>query len=350
MKELIQIENKKIGRNYPAFIIAEISANHGQNFNRAVSLIRKAKESGADAVKFQTYTPDTLTMDSNNKYFRVRHPEWGGQSLYQLYKKAYAPWSWFKKLKKIADDLDIAFFSTAFDKTAVDFLEELDVPAHKIASFELVDLPLIAYAARTQKPLILSTGMASISEIKEAVDIARSAGAKEIILLKCVSSYPARPQEMNLRTIPDMQKRFGCLVGFSDHALAVSTSIAAACLGAVVIEKHITLSRLIKTPDSFFSIEPQELTDLVQSIRIAENSLGRINYGLTADERKGCIYRRSLFAVRDIEKGEVLDEINIKSIRPACGLLPKYLAKVIGKRAKTNISAGTPLRWEMVVS
>ena len=330
------------------FIVAEISANHGQDFNRAVALIKKAKECGADAVKFQTYTPDTLTIDVNNKYFRIKHPKWKGQTLYQLYKKAYAPWSWFKKLKKIADDLGIIFFSTAFDKTSIDFLEELRVPFHKIASFELVDLPLIEYAAKTKKPLILSTGMATLSEIKEAVDTAERAGSQQIVLLKCVSSYPAKPQEMNLKTIAHMQKLFACPVGLSDHTLGIAVSIAAVCLGACLIEKHFTLSRRIETADNFFSIEPKELSELKQSIIIVERALGRVRYRLTDEEKKTKIFRRSLFTVRDIKKGELLTEDNVKSIRPADGLKPKYLEMILRRKAKVKIKRGMPLRRDLI--
>ncbi|MCM8787255.1 MAG: pseudaminic acid synthase [Candidatus Omnitrophica bacterium] len=330
------------------FIVAEISANHGQNFNRAVTLIKKAKECGVDAVKFQCYTPDTLTIECDNKYFIIKHPKWGGQTLYQLYKKAYTPWNWLKKLKKIAEDLGLIFFATAYDKTSVDFLEELNVPIHKIASFELVDLPLIEYIAKTKKPLILSTGMANLAEIKEAVEAAKKAGTKDIMLLKCVSSYPARYEEMNLKTIPDMQKRFKLPIGLSDHTLGIATSIAGVCLGAKLIEKHFCLSRKIKTPDSFFSLEPQELKSLVENIRNAEKSLGKIHYGLTKDEEKSKVFRRSLFVVKDIKKGEIFTESNVKSIRPANGLKPKYLNKILEKKAKTNIKKGIPLNIKFV--
>lgn len=332
------------------FIIAEISANHSQDYKRAVALIKKAKAAGADAVKFQTSTPDGLTIDVNNKYFRIKHRRWGGQTLYQLYKKAYTPWRWFKKLKKIADDAGITFFSTAFDKTAVDFLEELNVPMHKIASFELVDLPLIEYAAKTKKPLILSTGMATISEIKEAVNAAKKAGARDITLLKCVSSYPAKPEEMNLRTIPHMKKIFNCSVGLSDHTLEIGVSLAAVALGAEVIEKHFTLSRKQKTLDSFFSIEPEELKLLVDNIRAAEKALGKVNYGLTKEGRKNLVFRRSLFVVKDIKKGEIFSEDNIRSIRPAYGLKPKYLRLILGKMAKRDVKKGTPLDWIFIGS
>lgn len=338
----------KIGKGSQVFIVAEVSANHGQDFNRAVSMVRKAKECGADAVKFQAYAPDTLTIDSEKRYFKIKHPKWGGQTLYELYKKAYIPWDWLKKLKKVADDCGITFFATAFDKTAVDFLEDINVPLHKIASFELVDLPLIAYAAKTGKPLILSTGMATHSEIKEAVDTAKSSGAKDVILLKCVSDYPARPEEMNLRTIPHMRWIFGCPVGLSDHSTGVGVSIAAVSLGAVMIEKHFTLSRKIKTADSFFSIEPGDLAELVSNARIIEKAMGKVHYGLTKEEKKNRIFRRSLFAVKDIRKGDVFTEDNVRSIRPAHGMPPKYLMAVIGQRAKKNIARGYPLTFDQV--
>jgi len=330
------------------FIVAEISANHGQDFNRAVSLIKEAKRCGADAVKFQCYTPDTLTINCNNKYFKVKHHKWGGQTLYQLYQKAYTPWNWFKELKKIAEDLGIIFFATSFDKKSVDFLENLDVPIHKIASFELIDLPLIEYIAKTKKPLILSTGMATLKEIKEAIDTAKKAGAKDIILLKCVSSYPAKPEEMNLITIQDMKKRFKLPVGLSDHTLNITTSIVAISLGAKLIEKHFTLSREINTPDNFFSLEPKEFEELVKNIKIVESLIGKIHYGPTKGEKIELKNRRSLFAIKDIKKGEPFTEENIRSIRPSFGLPPKYLKLILGKKAKKDIKMGTPLTWDLI--
>lgn len=336
------------GKLKNCFIVFEISANHNQNFNRAVTLIKKAKECGADAVKFQCYTPDTLTIDCENKYFKIKHPKWGGQTLYQLYKKAYTPWSWLKKLKKVAEDLGIIFFATAYDKSSVDFLEELNVAIHKIASFELVDLPLIEYIAKTKKPLILSTGMATLNEIKEAVETAKNSGAKNIILLKCISSYPAKPEEMNLRTIPDMKKIFRLPVGLSDHTLGIATSIAAVCLGAKLIEKHFCISRKIETPDSFFSLEPLESKMLVENIRIAEKTQGKIHYGPTKDEKDSLVFRRSIFAIKDITSGEFLTEENVRSIRPGHGLKPKYLNSIIGKRARKNIKKGTPLNLNLI--
>jgi len=348
MKKSITIGDKKVGENFPVFVIAEVSANHGQNFERAVNMIKAAKECGADAIKFQCYTPDTITIDCDNKYFRIKHPKWGGQTLYQLYQKAYTPWKWFKKLKKVADDLGIILFATAFDKSSVDFLEELNVPIHKIASFELVDLPLIEYVAKTRKPVVMSTGMATSAEIKEAVTTAKKAGAKEIVLLKCVSSYPAKPEEMNLKTISDMQEKFKCTIGLSDHTLGIGVSIAGVCLGAKVIEKHFTLSREIETLDSFFSIEPQELKLLVENIRIAEQALGKVHYGITKDEKKGKVFRRSLFVVKDVKKGEKFTAENVRSIRPGYGLKPKYLEEILGKKAKKNIKKGIPLGWSLI--
>jgi len=330
------------------FIIAEISANHGQSLERAVRMIKKAKECGADAVKFQTYTPDTLTLDVDNRYFRVKHPEWGGQTLYQLYKKAYTPWKWFKRLKKTADNEGIVFFSTAFDKTAVDFLEDMVVPFHKIASFELVDTPLIEYMAGKKKPVLLSTGMATLPEIKNAVKTAKKAGAREVVLLRCVSNYPADPAEMNLGVIPDMRKRFGVPVGLSDHTMSTSVSVAAVALGACVVEKHFTLSRKTKTPDSFFSLEPSEFKDLVDNIRMTEDALRGGSYTLTPSQKRSRAFRRSLFTVKDVRKGDVFSEENIRSIRPSYGLEPGHIGKVLGKKAKKAIKKGTPLSIDMI--
>ncbi|MFC1631088.1 pseudaminic acid synthase [Candidatus Omnitrophota bacterium] len=332
------------------FIVAEISANHRQNYNRAVSLIKKAKQCGADAVKFQAYTPDTLTIDANNKYFRIKHLRWGGQTLYQLYKKSYIPWAWLKKLKAIADDLGIIFFATAFDSSAVDFLEQINVPVHKIASFEIVDLPLIEHAAQTKKPLIISTGMATVAEINQALGAAKDAGAKAITLLKCVSSYPAAPEQMNLRTIPEMNRMFNCPVGLSDHSLGITVAQAAVALGARVIEKHFTLSRKRKTADGFFSVEPKELKMLVENIRITEQALGDVHYGLTKQESQSRVFRRSLFAVEDIRKGDNFTAQNIKSIRPGNGLPPESIKDILDKKAKTDIKRGTPLSWKMTGS
>ncbi|MBW7989191.1 MAG: pseudaminic acid synthase [Planctomycetes bacterium] len=324
-------------------IVAEISANHRQDFDCAVEMIRAAKDCGANAVKFQAYTADTMTINSDKDCFVIDHPEWGGQTLYELYKKAYTPWEWFPELKKLADDLGLIFLCSAFDPSSIDMLEKLDICAHKIASFELVDLPLIEYAAQTGKPLIISTGMGSIEEIQDAVDAAKSAGAKEVILLKCVSGYPAKPEEMNLATIPNMRERFNCPVGLSDHSLGIVAAVSSVAFGACVIEKHFTLSRDDKTPDSFFSIEPQELRQLVEEVRIAKKAVGKIHYGLTDDERNSSVFRRSLFVVKDVKAGEKVTSENIRSIRPGHGLAPKYQKEIIGKRFLKDIPMGTPL-------
>ncbi len=330
------------------FIVAEVSANHGKSLSRALAMIREAKKCGADAVKFQTYTPDTLTLNLNKAPFMIRHPKWGGQSLYRLYRDAYTPWEWFKKLKRAADEEGIGFFSTAYDKSSVDFLEDLGVTCHKVASFELVDLPLIEYMGQTQKPLILSTGMATLQEIQEAVKAARRGGARDITLLKCVSSYPADPSEMNLLTIPDLKKHFKTPIGLSDHTIGTGIAVAAVALGATFVEKHFTLSRAMKTADSFFSTEPQEFRDLVASVRMVEKALGNVHYGLTKKEKSSLIFRRSLFAVADIQKGENFTESNVRSIRPAKGLKPKYLPDILGGKAAVNIPQGTPLQWRHV--
>lgn len=339
---------KKTEKCRSVFIIAEASANHSQKLSNAVKLVEEAKKAGADAVKFQAYTPDTMTIDVNAKYFKIKHPQWGGQTLYQLYKKAYTPWPWFKKLKRVADDLGILFFATAFDRTAVDFLEEIGVSIHKAASFELVDLPLIEYMAKTKKPLILSTGMGTFDEMKEALATAKKAGAKDITLLRCVSSYPAKPEEMNLRTIIDMRKKLKCTVGLSDHTLGTAVSTTAVALGARAVEKHFTLSRKFKTPDSFFSLEPRELSDLVKNIRIAEEALGETCYKLTGQEKSNKAFRRSLFVVKDIKRGEKFTIENVNSIRPSYGLAPKYFKEILGKKAKKDIERGNPLCWDMV--
>lgn len=345
---VFKIGNRKIGEDSSVFMIAELSANHNQRIDNAVKLIKAAKGAGADAVKFQTYTPDTLTIDVNSKYFKIKHPEWGGQTLYQLYSKAYTPWEWFKKLKKVAEDEGIIFLSTAFDKSSVDFLEDLSIPLHKISSFELVDLPLIEYMVKTKKPIILSTGVSTFSEINDAVNTAKRMGAKDLALLKCVSSYPANPEEMNLRTITDMQSRFKVPVGLSDHTLGIGVSIAAISLGACIIEKHLTLSRRKKTPDSFFSLEPQEFKQLVDNVRIVEKALGSKSYDLTKGQKSSRVFRRSLFVVDNVKKGEVFTEENVRSIRPAHGMEPKYLKRVLGKCASRTIKKGMPFKWDYI--
>lgn len=347
--EFMEINGRKIGKGFPVYVIAELSANHNGSFEEAVALVWEAKQAGADAVKIQTYTADTLTLKCEREEFRVGGGTlWDGKTLYDLYREASMPWEWQPKLKKIANESGLDLFSTAFDPTAVDFLEEMRVPVHKIASFELVDIPLIEKMARTGKPLILSTGMASLEEIREAVVAARNAGAGQIALLKCTSAYPAPPEEMNLRTIAHLAETFRVPVGLSDHTLGTAVPAAAVALGASIIEKHFTLSRGRTGPDSVFSLEPAEFREMVAAIRIAEKALGEVRYAAGGGEAKSRIFRRSLYAVEDIAAGEKFTEKNVRSIRPSLGLEPKFLGKVLGRHAVKVISRGTPLDLSMV--
>ncbi len=341
--------NRKIGPEEPVYFIAEMSANHNGDFDRAVDIIREAKKSGADAIKLQTYTPDTLTLDSNKDYFQIESgTEWDGQTLYELYEQAQTPWEWQEDLKEVAEEVGLDFFSTAFDPSSVEFLEKLDVPVHKVASFEIVDLPLIEKMGQTGKPVIISTGVARLSEIDEAVRTAREAGASEVILLKCTSSYPASPEDMNLRVIPNMAETFDVPVGLSDHSLGSAAPITATTLGACVIEKHFTLSRQDGGPDSAFSMEPREFKQMVEAVWESRKALGEVDYQLTESEENSRVFSRSLFAVEDINQGEELTTENIKSIRPAHGLPPKFLDNLLGCTAAEDIEAGTPMDWELV--
>jgi N-acetylneuraminate synthase len=331
-------------------VIAELSANHNQDFDRAIRIVHAAKDAGADAVKLQTYTPDTITIASEREEFRVRGGTlWDGRTLHSLYAEAFMPWEWQPRLKKAAEDLKMDCFSSAFDPTAVDFLEKMNVPAHKVASFELVDIPLIQKMARTGKPLIISTGMATAEEIDEAAQSARRAGATQIALLKCTSSYPASPEEMNLRTIPEMARRFESPVGLSDHTIGIAVPVAAVALGACIIEKHLTLSRSIPGPDSAFSLEPHEFKAMVDAVRIAEKALGEVHFGLSEKEEASRAFRRSLFVVEDVEPGGVFTAENVRSIRPGNGLHTRHLQDVLGRSASQGIKSGTPLSWEFVV-
>jgi pseudaminic acid synthase len=342
----IKIGDRRIGPEQPVYIVAEISANHNQDFGQAVHILHAAKEAGADAVKLQTYTPETITIDCNNKYFRVGEATiWEGRNLYELYGEAYTPWDWQPKLKKIADDLGIDLFSTPFDDTAVDFLETMQVPAYKIASFELVDTGLLRRVAQTGKPIIMSTGMATLAEIGEAVSTVQDEGSNQLALLKCTSAYPSPPEEMNLRTIPNLGEAFRVPVGLSDHTLGTAVPIAAVALGACIVEKHLTLSRDTPGPDSVFSLEPHEFKAMVEAIRTVEKSLGEVHYGPSQEEAKSRVFRRSLFVVKDIRTGELFTEQNVRSIRPGHGLSPKYLNDVLGRQAALDIKRGTPLRW-----
>jgi pseudaminic acid synthase len=345
----IEFNERRIGPCEPTYIVAEMSANHGQSFDQAVGLLRAAHDAGADAVKLQTYTPDTMTLQSNAEYFQIgKGTLWEGRNLYDLYSEAYTPWEWQPKLKVIADELGLDLFSTPFDDSAVDFLEKMDLPVYKVASFELVDTALIERVAATGKPMIMSTGMATLEEIEEAMQAARGAGATQIALLKCTSAYPAPPDEMNLRSIPHLAETFQVPVGLSDHTMGIAVPIASVALGACIIEKHLTLSRNTPGPDSAFSLEPDEFKAMVEAVRVAEQALGRVRYGVTEHEADSRVFRRSLFVVKDMEEGEEFTPENIRSIRPGYGLAPKYLKDVLGKHAVKDISAGTPLAWEIV--
>ncbi len=345
----IKIGERCIGQGQSVYVIAELSANHNQNYEEAVRLIHAAKDAGADAVKLQTYTPDTITMDCSSELFCIGAGSlWTGRRLYDLYDETYTPWEWHAGLFDTAKELKIDIFSTAFDQSAVDFLENLSVPVHKIASFEIVDLPLIEKMASTGKPLILSTGMAFLGEIEEAVRAARKAGAKQIALLKCTSAYPAPPEEMNLRTIPHMAEAFGLPVGLSDHSLGIEVPVTAIAMGACIVEKHLTLSRSNQSQDSAFSLEPHEFSSMVKSIRVAEKSLGRVHYGPSAEEAKSITFRRSLFVVKEVKAGDMFTRENVKSIRPGNGLHPRHLEDVLGRRAAFDLKKGTPLTLGMV--
>ena len=347
MNREILIVNRKIGDGHPAYIIAEVSANHNQSIERAEAIIHAAAAAGADAVKFQTYTADTITIPCDNEYFRIKGTMWEGRTLHDLYREASTPWEWHPRLMRLAHDLGISCFSTPFDATAVDFLETLHVPCHKIASFEIVDIPLLKKIAATGKPVILSTGMASLAEIDEAVRTLRENGTESLVLLKCTSSYPAPPEEINLRTIPHMAEAFGCPVGLSDHTMGSAAAVAAVALGARVIEKHFTLSRADGGPDDSFSMEPDEFRQMVRDIRIAEKALGRVNYALTEQEQASIVFRRSLFVVEDVRAGEAFTEKNIRSIRPGHGLHTRHNPDILGRKALRDIAKGTPLSWDL---
>ena len=349
MKPCITIQGRVIGSGRPVYVIAEMSANHGQHFDRAVEIIRAAGEAGADAIKLQTYTPDTLTIDCDRPEFRIgKGTPWEGRSLYELYAEAYTPWDWQPKLKILAEELGMHLFSTPFDFSAVEFLEQMSVPAYKVASFELVDIALIDRIAGTGKPMILSVGMASLEEIGQAVSAARAAGAGQIALLKCTSAYPAEPEEMNLRTIAHLAETFGVVAGLSDHSLGIAAPVAAVALGACIIEKHLTLSRADGGPDSAFSLEPAEFADMVAAVRDAQKAVGSVSYELTDHEAASRAFRRSLFVVRDTKAGQVLTEENVRSIRPGYGLPPSELHRVMGRRAARDIPRGTPLTDDLL--
>jgi pseudaminic acid synthase len=344
----ITIAGRRIGHDYPPYVLAELSGNHNGDIERAFKLMEAAKVTGADGIKIQTYTADTLTIDHDGPEFRIEGGLWGGHTLYSLYQEAHTPWDWHDALFAKARELDITLFSTPFDATAVDFLEQLGAPAYKIASFEVVDLALIAKAAATGKPLIISTGMADLSEIGEAVATAREYGSGEIVLLHCVSAYPAPPEESNLKTIPHLAAAFDVAVGLSDHTPGGAVPSAAVALGAVLVEKHMTLRRADGGPDAAFSLEPEEFRLMTESCRIAAAALGEVNYRRTASEGGSMVYRRSLYVVHDVKAGDAFSAENVRSIRPGFGLKPKHLSSVIGRRASRDITRGTALDWAMI--
>ena len=349
MNRYIDIQGRKIGEDYPAFIIAEISANHLQSFDNAVKIIYEAKKAGADAVKFQTYTPDTITIDCDNKYFQITQGTiWDGTTLYRLYQEAYTPWEWQPKLKDIAEKEGLICFSSPFDDTSVDFLESINVPAYKIASFEITDIPFIENIASKRKPIIMSTGIATLKDIEEALNACKRMGNEQVALLKCTSSYPSPLEDINLKVIPSMKETFNTIVGLSDHTMGHTVALGAVALGAKIVEKHITLSRAYGGPDGKFSMEPSEFREMVKSIREVEKALGQVTYELTDKQKKSREHSRSLFVVEDIKKGEVFTKENVKSIRPGFGLPTKYIKDIIGKKSKYDLQKGTPVSWSIV--
>lgn len=345
MNPSFTIADRKIGAGNSPYIIAELSANHGGSLERAVELVRAAKDAGADAVKLQTYTADTITIDHDGPEFTIKGGLWDGRTLYDLYQEAHTPWEWQPKLKAEADKLGVHLFSSPFDPTAVDFLEEMGVPAYKVASFEIVDIPLIKKIAATGKPMIMSTGMANLSEIHEAMNAARDAGCDELALLHCVSGYPAPADEYNLRTVAHMSEAFGVVAGVSDHTLGIAVPTAAVALGAAIVEKHFTLARADGGPDSAFSLEPDEFKAMVQACRAAHEAVGRVNYSRTGAESGNIQFRRSLYVVGDVKKGEKFTDENVRSIRPGHGLAPRHLPAVLGRAAARDIERGSALTW-----
>ena len=345
----MEIENRHIGIGKPTYIIAEMSANHNQDFNQALRIIEAAKESGADAVKLQTYTPDTITINCDNEYFRIgKETIWEGKNLYELYGESYTPWEWQPKLKEVANGLGLDFFSTPFDETAVDFLESMDVSVYKVASFEVVDIPLLRKIAQTGKPIIMSTGMATLAEIDEAVRTIQYEGNNQIALLKCTSAYPAPPEDMNLCTIPHLADAFQVPVGLSDHTLGIAVPVTAVALGACIVEKHLTFSRNNPGPDSIFSTEPHEFKAMVEAVRTVEKAMGKVHYGVSTSDKISRDFRRSLFVVKDVKAGEIFTNENIRSIRPGYGLHTRHLEDVIGRHSTQAIPRGTSLTWELV--
>lgn len=348
MNPVIHINGRAIGTDYPPYVIAELSANHNGNLNTALRIIEEAHLAGASAVKLQTYKPDTITLNSDRDEFKINGGLWDGRTLYNLYEEAHTPWDWHKPLFDHAQKLGITIFSSPFDRTAIDLLEDLNAPAYKIASFEAIDLPLIKYAASTGKPMIISTGMADAEEIQEAIDAARSGGCKELAILHCVSGYPAPAEDYNLHTITDMIQRFGLVTGLSDHTLDNTTAITSVALGAAIIEKHFTLNRGGGGPDDSFSLEPQDLKALCTNAKTAWQALGKVDYGKKPSEQANVKFRRSLYFVNDLKPGDVVTPQDVRSVRPGYGLAPKHLDAVIGKKVTRAIQAATPVDWDSI--
>ena len=342
---IVEIDSREIGRDAPPYVVAELSGNHNGDLGRALALLDAIKDAGADAAKIQTYTADTITLDHDGPGFRIESGLWQGRTLYELYSEAHTPWEWHEALFERGRELGLTVFSSPFDPTAIDFLETLGAPAYKIASFEIVDLPLIERVAATGKPLILSTGLANVGEIADAVTAARRDGDIAIALLHCTSGYPTPPEDSNLRTLPDLAERFGVVTGLSDHTPGIAVSVAAIALGAAIVEKHVTLCRDDGGPDAAFSLEPDELASLVEACRVAWQSLGRITYQPAPSEADNAVFRRSLYVVSDIAEGEMVTQQNVRSIRPGFGLAPKHLPEVLGRRTRRPLVRGTPLSW-----
>lgn len=346
----IKIENVIIGTTHKPFVIAEMSGNHNQSLGRAIAIVEAAAQSGAHAIKLQTYTPDTMTIDAKGGLFDINDSTslWAGRNLYDLYKEAHTPWEWHKPIFDKAKELGLIVFSTPFDESAVDFLESLNVPAFKIASFENTDWPLLKKVAKTGKPVIMSTGLAKLSDIDDAVNVLRSNGCKDLVLLKCTSTYPATPENTHLNTIPHLRDMFNCHVGLSDHTMGIGAAVASVALGACVIEKHFTISRADGGVDSTFSIEPHELNSLVIESERAFLAMGKVFYGVQKDEEKSLRFKRSLYIVDDVKVGDTLTQDNLRVIRPGDGLQPKFYETLLGKKVSQNIKAGTPLQWEIL--
>jgi len=344
----INIDGVNIGSGHPPYVIAEMSANHNGSIENAFKIIDVAKSSGANAVKLQTYKPDTITLDIDKPEFRIEGGLWNGKTLFQLYKEAHMPWDWHKPLFDYANKLNITIFSSPFDKTAVDLLEDLNTPAYKIASFEAIDLPLIKYVASTNKPMIISTGMADEEEIEEAIDSAKAGGCNDLAILHCVSGYPAPSSDYNLKTLSDMRTKFNLVTGLSDHTTNNTVAISSVALGSSIIEKHVTLDRKGGGPDDSFSLEPQELTSLVKDLKTAWEAMGGVNYGRKSSEQGNVQFRRSLYFIKDMNKGDLISDDNTKSIRPGFGLEPKYHHQIIGKRVSKDILNGTAVSWELI--